>query len=169
MCFDIVMGLEEIPRGAKVTYREAVRGVVLKDRDLILMVHTSKGDYKFPGGGVEDGEDHLCALIREFREETGFEISETIKPVGIITEQKPDVFEKDAYFVMKSYYYACKITGENGIQNLDQYEKELDFKAVYVPIKEAYIRNKELLESGTTDINTWVERETLCLKKLIYL
>ena len=30
MCFDIVMGLEEIPRGAKVTYREAVRELCLK-------------------------------------------------------------------------------------------------------------------------------------------
>jgi len=36
-------------------HREAVRAVVLKNK-LLLMIRTNLGDYKFPGGGVEEGE-----------------------------------------------------------------------------------------------------------------
>jgi 8-oxo-dGTP pyrophosphatase MutT (NUDIX family) len=68
------------------------------------MIHTANGDYKFPGGGVEAGENHATALIREFIEETGHAISKMIQPIGEIIEQKQDAYEPDAYFVMKSYY-----------------------------------------------------------------
>lgn len=71
------------------------------------MIHMAKGDYKFPGGGVEDDENHVIALIREFIEETGYTISNMIQPIGVIIEQKQDAYEPDAYLVMKQFYLAC--------------------------------------------------------------
>ena len=44
-------------------YRKAVRAIIRK-QDQILLVHsTNVGDYKFPGGGVEKQEDDSEALV----------------------------------------------------------------------------------------------------------
>ena len=53
--------------------RTAIRGIIVKD-DNILLIRTSKGDLKFPGGGLEGNEMYEEALIREIREETGYKI-----------------------------------------------------------------------------------------------
>ncbi len=167
MYFENTLGVSQIPSGAKIIQREAVRGIVAKDEYLIFMIHTANGDYKFPGGGVEAGENHATALIREFIEETGYAISNMIQPIGEIIEQKQDTYEPDAYFVMKSYYYRCNIIGNKQEQKLDAYEKELDFKAEYVPILDAYKQNKKLLEVNKTGANQWVSREIIALKNII--
>lgn len=167
MYFENLLGINQIPSGAKVIQREAVRGVVVKDKNLVFMIHTANGDYKFPGGGVEDGENHATALIREFIEETGYSISNMIHPIGEIIERKQDAYEPDAYFVMKSYYYRCDIIGNKQEQNLDAYEKEMDFKAEYVSILDAYKHNKQLLEVNKTGVSQWVSREIIALKNII--
>lgn len=166
MYFENILGTPEIPAGAEVRYREAVRGLVLHD-DLIFMIHTAKGDYKFPGGGIEKGEDHLTALRREFVEETGFSIADHISPIGVIVEQRPDDGGSGRFFVMKSFYYACEIEGENRGQSLEAYEKELEFKAEFVSIVSACEQNKNLLLTPAADRNPWVEREAFALKAMI--
>lgn len=49
---------DELPEGKRqeeITFirRTAVRGIIY-DRDRLLMVQTRLGDYKFPGGGVQE-------------------------------------------------------------------------------------------------------------------
>lgn len=167
MYFEKLLGVSEIPSGAKIIQREAVRGVVLKDQNLVFMIHTANGDYKFPGGGIEDGENHLITLTREFIEETGYAILDEIQPIGLIIEQKPDAYEPNAYFIMKSYYYRCEITGKNQGQKLDEYEKKLNFKAEYVSIFDAHTKNEQLLKIDTTNINPWIAREIIALRNII--
>src|SRR5512133_3554572 len=72
-------------RDGKTVTRQAVRGIILADhgKSLALMVHsTENGDYKFPGGGIEPGEDQAAALTREVREECGAQITGEIIPYG---------------------------------------------------------------------------------------
>jgi len=164
--FEIVLGIKEIPPGSKIYRRDAVRGFVINDRNEIFMIHTSKGDYKFPGGGIEDGENHFDALNREFAEETGYEITGNTELIGMVIEQRPDAYEPGAFFVMTSYYYRCEIIGEYKGQKLDEYEKELDFRGEYVPVLTAYRQNLHLINSGT-DINPWVKREKIVLENII--
>ena len=58
------------PNG-KAFVRPSVRGIIIRDGK-VAMVHSLKYDYyKFPGGGIEDGENLEEALLREVAEESG--------------------------------------------------------------------------------------------------
>ena len=57
--------------------RTAVRGIISLDGRL-LFIKSKYGEVKLPGGGREEGESDLDTLIREVREETGFEVSEKL-------------------------------------------------------------------------------------------
>ena len=56
------------------THIVAVAGIVLNDRDEILMVKTHRSGWVFPGGQVEVGENLIDAVKREIMEEAGIEI-----------------------------------------------------------------------------------------------
>jgi mutator protein MutT len=53
----------------------AVAGLVRNPRNQILLLHSPRGDWEFPGGQVEEGETLTQALQREILEETGITAS----------------------------------------------------------------------------------------------
>ena len=54
--------------------RPSARAILIRDGK-IAMVHSLKYDYyKFPGGGIEKGEDPVQAVIRETLEEAGLTV-----------------------------------------------------------------------------------------------
>lgn len=166
MLFNYVLGLQETnTENMNVNYREAVRGIILHN-DNILMVHSNKGDYKFPGGGINIGENHEETLKREVREETGYIIENVINKIGVVTERNVDEYEKDSIFEMISYYYLCKVSDKQVFQQLDDYEKELDFRPIWIDLDKAIYLNEEILKNQIKDKNRWVYRETTVLKAL---
>ena len=51
--------------------RPSARAIIIKDGKL-AMIHSLKYDYyKFPGGGIKNGEEKENALVREVLEEAG--------------------------------------------------------------------------------------------------
>lgn len=66
-------------------------------------MYSNKGDYKFPGGGVEGNESHSECLIREVAEETGY-INFIIKDkAGSVIERNLDEYDNNALFQMTSH------------------------------------------------------------------
>lgn len=52
----------------------AVAGIVKNDENEILLVHTKRNRWVYPGGQVEVGEDLVTALEREIMEESGITV-----------------------------------------------------------------------------------------------
>lgn len=69
------------------TLRIGARGIVVRD-GLIAVIHKqATGEYKLPGGGVDNHEDPQEGFIREIKEETGCSIT-NIQYLGITEEHK---------------------------------------------------------------------------------
>ncbi|WP_078380682.1 NUDIX hydrolase [Sutcliffiella halmapala] len=165
MIFNEVLGIQETNHDTtKLNNREAVRAIIIKDKK-ILLVHSNLGDYKFPGGGLEKGESHAVGLAREVKEETGYHNAVIGRKIGIVIERYKDEYVKEAVFQMTSHYYLCKVTSEQGTQQLDDYEKEQDFTPKWVPLEDAIKQNQETLNKCVQ--NGWIHRENFVLKELI--
>ena len=143
-------------------YRTAVRGVILRGKDILMIYSSKAGDYKFPGGGVKRGETHAQALCREIEEECGMSLARMGSEIGVVIEYNvPTERDYDA-FKMTSYYYHCEVRGDLGVQKLDDYEQKLGFKPVWVDIDHAIQTNKALLYSGK--FPEWLKREIFVLE-----
>lgn len=146
--------------------RLAVRAVI-RENGKLLMVETNRGDYKFPGGGVEAGETKEEALLREIREETGYVDIMPGDCIAVTYEENEDTEEAGAWFQMKSVYYECNINSHKrapGIQ--DDYEEKLGFHGVFVTAQEALAKNRALAEQYTFEEIPWLEREIKVLERL---
>lgn len=144
----------------KIYYREAVRAVIIKDEKILLIYSEKNGDYKLPGGGVEEGETYEEALIREVEEEAGFRVSVKDEILKVM-EYDEGQFDDCDVFQMLSIYYVCEILEEKR-QNLDTYEMEMGFIPVWINIDEAIEQNKKILKKQ--DCPRWTNRETKVLE-----
>lgn len=160
--FNEILGYDKFDNKYKINKRIAVRGIIVRD-EKILMIKTNRGDYKLPGGGVNPSEDYISALKREITEETGYLVKSVGSFLGTIIERGLDDFEENHYFEMTSNYYLVEISDVYVGQNLDEYEKEEDFKANWVSIPEALETNIKVLSNNNIH-NSWVQREILSLK-----
>ena len=131
------------------------------------MIHSEKYDYyKFPGGGIEAGEDPIEAMIRETREEAGLVIiPESVREYGIVHRVQKSDKDPDVRFVQDNFYYLCAAKDEAVLQDLQGYEAEEGYELVYVDPRMAIEKNRHL---GKTPYSpTMFEREARVLEKLI--
>lgn len=80
--------------------RNSARSIIITNNK-IAMIHSLKYDYyKFPGGGIENNENPIDAMIRETREESGLVVKpETIKEYGYVHRvQKSDWMRRNVLF-----------------------------------------------------------------------
>lgn len=145
--------------------RPSVRGIMFKGKK-IAMVYSRKYDYyKFPGGGLEAGESHKTALIREVQEETGLKIiSDSIREYGSVLRIQKSTYNENEIFEQENYYYLCDVEDDSGTQNLDDYESEEGFTLEYVTPD--YARNVNRTHDHNDYDNTLIEREAKVLEML---
>jgi 8-oxo-dGTP pyrophosphatase MutT (NUDIX family) len=153
---------EGINTQGKTVHRNAVRAVILRGQDLLMVYSANVGDYKFPGGGVDKGETHEQALHREIQEECGMSLLQVGEEICRTVEYDLPMEQEYDVFKMTSYYYPCEVQDGFGLQKLDDYEVGLGFTPVWIDIKKAIEINKVLLNSSHPP--RWLGREVLVLE-----
>jgi 8-oxo-dGTP pyrophosphatase MutT (NUDIX family) len=147
--------------------RVAVRAVIL-DGDRLLMLRSLEGDVKFPGGGVEAGEDAATALAREVDEECGRDLLACEPaPLLVIEERRPDAEDPAQVFCMRSEYYRVQVGEPVRDPSLEAYEADLDLTGEWLTLAEARSANEAALQSGRPA--PWVRRELAALVALVAL
>ena len=146
--------------------RNSARSVILKDGK-IAMIHSRKYNYyKFPGGGIEKGEDPIQAMIRETQEESGLTVKpETVWEYGYVHRiQRSDKDETEC-FIQDNFYYLCEAEDEAAGQHLDDYEVGEGYTLEFVDPITAIRKNRSV---GQTPYNPMMfEREARVLELLI--
>ncbi len=108
--------------------RIAGRGLVVRDNKILLSHELNTGVYMTPGGGIEEGESLEECVIRELREETGYEVN-PVKQLLIFNE-----YSFETLYV--SNYFICEVTGESK-QSLTEIEIEHGITPEWVDISDA--------------------------------
>ncbi|WP_281821029.1 NUDIX domain-containing protein, partial [Eisenbergiella massiliensis] len=80
----LVLDSHDYNNNVPVFEKNAVRAIIIKN-GLFAMQLGNSGEYKIPGGTVEEGESFEQALLREIREETGLSVKpDSITELGVI-------------------------------------------------------------------------------------
>ena len=159
----LILDEKNYPEDMAELLRVAVRGIILMDGKL-LMIENAFGEVKLPGGGIEKGEDETAALLREVREETGYEvIPESIRPFGQIEEKRLSVHEPMIWHQISRLYF-CDVAPEQGSCAYTDNEKKHGFRLVRYTVEEALLKNERMLEKEGRQ--PWNQREYETLRLL---
>ncbi len=149
----------------RVIQRVAVRAIVQRGGELLMVYSSVNGDYKFPGGGVQPGESHIETLARELSEECGVQLLEMGAALGRVIEYMvPKETEYDVFRMCSSYYFCAVSPGQVAL-NLDDYERELGFQPVWIEPAAAIATNHKMLRAGRA--KRYTERDTWVLEQLL--
>lgn len=146
--------------------RNSARSIIIKGKKVAMIYSAKYNYYKFPGGGIEDGENPVDAMIRETREESGLVVlPDTVKEYGYVHRiQKSDGDETER-FIQDNYYYLCKTADAVVSQELDDYEAKEAFTLEYVEPDVAIRKNRHVVQSPYNQV--MFEREARVLELLI--
>jgi 8-oxo-dGTP pyrophosphatase MutT (NUDIX family) len=145
--------------------RTAVRAIIFKEGKLAMIKSNTFNEYKFPGGGVQDHESHLEALIRETIEETGLVIkASSVQPYGYTKEKRRSTLNTDDIFEMDSFYYLCDVWDHLLKTHMDDYEIQYGYQLEFVELEDAIENNVQALKHQ--HVATWIERELKVLEQL---
>lgn len=139
----------------------SVRGIIVRDGKLAMQC-SREGEYKIPGGGIEEGEDCIQALMREVREETGlYVIEEEIVELGEIVELRRDIFDATKKYICHSLFYYCKVGEKQDKLKLTPSEVAKGYELKWAAPQEIYQKNI-LIEK-----DPWIIRDTAFVKMLM--
>ena len=135
-CHDIYGNTRDIEPD-KLQFRPSVYGLLIEEGKLLLSKQYD--GYDFAGGGVELGETMQEALIREFFEETGFEVEvgEPIHCESSFFHPAHSKKHKDEFWNCPLLYFIVRrIGGELSKENCDEEEKEYADLAEWIDLTE---------------------------------
>ena len=108
----------------------SVKGIVFDD-DGVWLRSNERGEWELPGGKIDPGEQPTETVVREMREELGYEVAvNDLISAHMYTIEK-SIDESHGVLVLM---YTCDITSRSGIFELDGEGGKAEFKAF--PINE---------------------------------
>lgn len=141
--------------------RYAARGIICRDGKYAMQLGDD-GEYKLPGGGMEEGEGCVDALCREVAEETGLVVDRSsVRFCGEVIEIRRDIYEEDKKYIKHSYIYLCE--ADEGRVELSMTESEI--KRGFHPVWE---RLGTIISENRRNIREeWRLRDTRLLELLL--
>ena len=141
--------------------RPSARGIILINGKIAAIDSRKHKYYKIPGGGIEPGEDNICALIREVKEEVGLTVKpESIKEFGYVHRIQRGKHEP--VFIQDNFYYLCDVENNQELPQYSDAEKREEFVPVFVDLIEAIRVNEEFVKANPSDL--MIERELRVLR-----
>ncbi|WP_174875353.1 NUDIX hydrolase [Vogesella oryzae] len=147
----------------RVQQRLAVRGIVARGRELLLLYTGRYDDFSLPGGGVEADEDHTLALARELAEETGARDVDILRPFGLIDEFRPPRGDYDVLHML-SYCYVCRIADTLAAPQMEDYEIRNRMEVRWLDVDAAIAHNEAVIQRCDAGMGLSIVRETALLK-----
>ena len=108
--------------------REACRGIVIRNGEILLTYEVNTNQWFIPGGGLENDEAFGECVTRELAEETGCVVKINKKYLTV------NEYYEDWLFV--SHYYICDYIGETE-RTLTKREIEVGLEPRWIPLNEA--------------------------------
>lgn len=135
----------EIPINKEAKFRVSVTAVI-EHENSILMVRDgrSKQGLEFPGGGIELGQFPQEALLREIKEETGYEIKEDMEIFYVSSENYYHA-QRDEYYCGISLFFKCTL--KSTIQGEQELDSEDEISEVL------WVKREELKEEMIADFH----------------
>ena len=138
--------------------RFGVRALIQRN-GLFAMQQGKNGEYKIPGGGMDEGESIVEALAREVQEETGLVIiPETMNELGEILEVRRDIFDDTKKYIAHSLHYSCEVEDVLLETAMTESEKQRGFQLAWADIDTIIETNERILTE------TWQFRDVEFLK-----
>lgn len=107
---------------------EGCRGILMRDREILLSYERNIDQYLIPGGGIEAGESLKECCIRELGEEAGMVVDPHTHYLTL------EEYYHEYYF--KSHYFLCNLIGECE-RSLTENEKNNGLEPRWVNFDEA--------------------------------
>lgn len=146
--------------------RKATRAIVLNGSDILLLYTERYHDYSLPGGGIDQGEDNISALIRELKEETGAQNVRNVREFGLYEEYRPWYKGDFAIVHMESYCYFCDIDQELLAPQFEAHELANGMVPKWMNIHRAIEHNEQTMANSEKK-GMSIDRETFLLKLLV--
>jgi ADP-ribose pyrophosphatase YjhB (NUDIX family) len=92
--------------------RPSVSAVVVRDGCILLQQRADGGQWGLPGGSVEIGETVTAAIVREVREETGYEVA-VRRLVGVYSDPRLQVvrYPDGSVWHYVNLCFECELVG----------------------------------------------------------
>lgn len=158
--------LKDYDEHDKLFCRPSARGVIFEEDKIALVYSNKEKYYKFPGGGINQGEDKITALCREVKEEVGLiVIPESIKEFGSVLRRQKSNYTPATIFEQENFYYFCKVEMQRVEQKLDAYEADAEFVLEFVSLEKAIEVNSEYHSDNYFD-EIMIMRERMVLERI---
>lgn len=129
--------------------RNVSRGIILTEGKNVLIHHLKRDDifgnfsyYETPGGGVDEGESAEEAIIREAKEETGFDI-EILANLGSVEDEYRLINRKNI-----NHFFLCRTLGRKDDKHFMSEGDSFIVETLSISIDEAISLYEGMEEAG---------------------